>query len=217
MSRASDVYAELKKGIRLGDLPSGYQAPEPEFAQKYGVSRSTIREALVRLEGEGLIELIPRRGARILPLRVEDLEEIYQILSFIEPNIARVIAGRTLSAQELAPLEDAVVGMEAALEAKDLTAWAQADDQFHLILLDLLGNDRLRRFLSQLHDQAHRARIVTLRMRKLPARSTREQREVLEAIKAGDGNEGLRVFLAHRERTCAELIKILKTTGIRQF
>ncbi|WP_299691558.1 GntR family transcriptional regulator [uncultured Tateyamaria sp.] len=217
MSRAAEVYEELKTGIRLGDLPPGYQAPEPELAKKYGVSRSTIREALVRLEGEGFIELIPRRGARVLPLAVEDLEEIYQILSFIEPNIARVLAQRNPSAEDLAPLEKAVVDMEEALATGDLAAWAQADDEFHMTLLKLLDNGRLQRFLSELLDQAHRARMVTLRMRELPAQSTQEQRQILEAIKSGDGTESFRVFSAHRERASLELVEILRKTGIRQF
>lgn len=59
-------------------LPPGYQAPEPELALRFGVSRTTIREALIRLEAEGLVELIPRRGARVLPIRADDMKEIYR-------------------------------------------------------------------------------------------------------------------------------------------
>lgn len=217
MSRAAEVYDELKNEIRLGELPPGFQAPEPELAQKFEVSRSTIREALVRLEGEGFIELIPRRGARVLPLRIEDLKEIYQILALIEPNIAREIANRKPTEKDLASLEKAIIDMEKAVKKEDLDAWAQADDRFHLALLDLLDNARLSQFLSGMLDQAHRARMVTLRMRQLPVKSTQEQRDIFEAIKAGNPNKSYKTFSAHRERTNVELIEVLTKTGIRQL
>ncbi|MCL4144867.1 UNVERIFIED_CONTAM: hypothetical protein GTU68_010416 [Idotea baltica] len=198
-------------------MPSGYQAPEPELALRLGVSRSTVREALVRLQGEGLVKLIPRRGARVLPLRAEDMREIYEILSSLEPDVAAALAARRPSNAELAPLEKEAAAMEAALERGDLDAWAEADDRFHLTILQLHGNHRLRDFVATLSDQVHRARMITLRLREAPVESNAEHRNILESIRNGDVEAARAIFYTHRQRAASELIKLLDKTGIGQL
>lgn len=217
MSKATEIYHQLKSAIRSGELSPGHQVPEPELAEQYGVARSTIREALVRLEAEKYIELIPRRGARVLPLHVEDLEEIYDILTMIEPWIAEHLAKNAPSSTEIERLEQTILAMEDALTLEDLDAWAIADDQFHNTLLDIYGNKRLHNILSDLFGQAHRARMVTLRIRAVPSQSTVEQRQIFEAIRDGNIEKSASLFRSHRERTSSELVGMLKKTGIRQF
>lgn len=216
-TRASDAYQALKDDIRTNRMPPGYQAPEPELAARFGVSRATLREALVRLETEGLVEMIPRRGARVLPIRADDMREIYEILMSLEPGAAFSLAARAPSAGELAPMERAADEMEAALERGDLDAWAEADDRFHLTLLDLHGNRRLRGFVSALNDQVHRARMVTLRLREPPVRSNREHREILACLKRGDAEAARDAFFVHRQRAAEELVRILIDSRIGQL
>lgn len=216
-TRSADVYLILKEEIRSNRMPSGYQAPEPELALRLGVSRSTVREALVRLQGEGLVKLIPRRGARVLPLRAEDMREIYEILSSLEPDVAAALAARRPSNAELAPLEKEAAAMEAALERGDLDAWAEADDRFHLTILQLHGNRRLRDFVATLSDQVHRARMITLRLREAPVESNTEHRNILESIRNGDVEAARAIFYTHRQRAASELIKLLDKTGIGQL
>jgi DNA-binding GntR family transcriptional regulator len=72
-SRVNDAYVQIKAEILSNRLPPGFQAPEPEVALRLGMSRTPVREALIRLEADGLVELIPRRGVRVLPLRAEDM------------------------------------------------------------------------------------------------------------------------------------------------
>lgn len=216
-TRADDAYQFLKDEIRANLLPAGYQAPEPELALRLGVSRTTIREALIRLETEGLVELIPRRGARILPLRADDMREIYQILMSFEPDAAARLAERKPSAEELAPMEAAASDMEAALEHGDLNAWAMADDRFHMALLELHGNRRMRDFVAALNDQVHRARMVTLRLREAPVQSNEEHREILDCIRRGDADAARQAFLTHRQRAARELVGILDKSGIGQL
>jgi len=216
-TRSADVYLILKEEIRSNRMPSGYQAPEPELALRLGVSRSTVREALVRLQGEGLVKLIPRRGARVLPLRAEDMREIYEILSSLEPDVAAALAARRPSNAELAPLEKEAAAMEAALERGDLDAWAEADDRFHLTILQLHGNSRLRDFVATLSDQVHRARMITLRLREAPVESNTEHRNILESIRNGDVEAARAIFYTHRQRAASELIKLLDKTGIGQL
>jgi DNA-binding GntR family transcriptional regulator len=216
-SRVGDAYSRLKEEIRTNRMPPGYQAPEPEIALRLGMSRTPVREALIRLEAEGLVELVPRRGARVLPIRPEDMREIYEILSALEPEAAAAVAARGPSDAELLPLEDATSDMERALADNDLDAWADADDRFHMQLLDLNGNKRLHKIITAVLDQVHRARIVTLRLRALPERSTREHRDILECMRRGDAAGTRDAFRAHREQSARELLELLETYKLGQL
>ena len=209
-SRVADAYAQLKDEILSNRMPPGFQAPEPEIALRLGMSRTPVREALIRLEAEGLVELIPRRGARVLPIRADDMREIYEILTSLESDAAAALARRTPSADQLLPLSTATHDMENALKDEDRDAWAEADDRFHRTLLELHGNRRLRSFVQALSDQAHRARIATLRLRDMPKRSTEDHRDILEALKAGDEDGARDAFREHRKRAAAELVGILE-------
>lgn len=216
-SRVDDAYEQLKDEIRSNRMPPGFQAPEPEIALRLGMSRTPVREALIRLEAEGLVELVPRRGARVLPIRAEDMREIYEILGSLEPDAVAALARRGLSETDLAPLSQATADMERALAADDLDAWADADDRFHRIVLELHGNRRMTDFVGVLFDQAHRARIFTLRLRQRPERSTAEHREILDALGAGDARRARRVFRDHRKRVARELLTILEDYRLEQL
>ena len=198
-------------------MPPGYQAPEPEIALNLGMSRTPVREALIRLASEGLVELIPRRGARVLPIRPDDMAEIYEILTALEPEAAAKLAERRPTDTELLPLEAATSSMEEALKRDDLDAWAEADDLFHRTLLEMHGNRRLMAIVSSLFDQAHRARVVTLRMRKPPTRSTEDHRAILEHLRAGNPGAARDAFRAHRERAAKELLSILQKYKLGQL
>lgn len=216
-TRADDAYHALKDEILMNRMAPGFQAPEPELAVRFGVSRTTVREALIRLEGEGLVELIPRRGARVLPLRADDMEEIYDILTCIEPDVAAKVAARNPTAIDLAPIEQAASDMEAALEDEDLDIWAAADDRFHLALLELYGNRRLLGFVTALGHQVRRARMITLRLREPPFKSNEEHRDILDSLLQGNADRAREAFRAHRQRAAKELFGILVKSGIGQL
>lgn len=216
-TRVDDAYDRMKLEILSNRLPPGFQAPEPEIAARLGMSRTPVREALIRLEADGLVELIPRRGARVLPVSTEDMREIYEILTALEPEVAARLAQRKPSEEEIAPLTNATGDMEQALATGDLDAWAMADDRFHRQLLELHGNRRLTAFANTLFDQAYRARAVTLRLRKPPVKSTKDHREILEKILEGDPQGARRSFRRHRERAAAELLHILENFRLPQL
>lgn len=216
-SRTDDAYVRLKAAILSADLPPGTQATELEVAAHLGMSRTPAREALIRLEAEGLVEIRARKGVRVLPIQPSDMAEIYEILTAIEPQAAAELARRKPTKQDLAPLARATSDMEAALKADDLTAWAAADDRFHRALLEMHGNVRLTGIATSLYDQAHRVRLVTLRVRDKPVQSTREHRMILDALQKGDV-EGVRsLFRKHRERSVRELLTCLNMLGVRQL
>lgn len=216
-SRVVDAYDRLKEEILQNRMPPGYQAPEPEIAQRLGMSRTPVREALIKLEAIGLVELVPRRGARVLPVSLEDMREIYEILTVLEPEAAAQVASSNPSPAAVEGLREATREMETALERGDLEAWAAADDLFHRRLLDMNSNRRLSSFVNTLFDQAHRVRMITLRLRRPPVDSTREHREILNHIREGDADATRETFRRHRQRAAHELLGILSNFKLPQL
>ncbi len=209
------TYSRIKRRILDNEFPPGFQILEQALALQLGVSRTPVREALIRLHNEGLVEVIPRHGMRVLPLSLDDMKEIYEILTSLEPLAAELLARRRPSAADLAPLEEASSAMARALEANDLDAWAKADEAYHLRLLELCGNRRLSSMVMACWDQAHRARMFTLRLRPRPERSTREHLAVVAAIGRGDAETARDLYRRHRERGGRELLDILRRCHLR--
>lgn len=217
--RSTDaVYAQLKQHILDNRYPPGAQILESEIAAELDASRTPVREAFVRLQQEGLLEIVPRHGVRISALSPGDMREIYDVLMSLEPTAVELLARRRPDRAELAGLIASCDAMEAALEgAPDLQAWAAADETFHLNLARLCGNKRLAGMIMQVWDQAHRARMFTLSLRPLPVQSTAEHRAVVEAILAGDVECARELYHEHRKRGGLELTTIIERHGIQRL
>lgn len=217
--RSTDtVYARLKQYILDNRYPPGAQILESEIAVELSASRTPVREAFVRLQQEGLLEIVPRHGVRISALSPNDMREIYEVLMSLEPTAVELLAARKPDKAELASLVKSCDAMEAALEGEpDLQAWAAADEDFHLNLARLCGNGRLAAMIMQVWDQAHRARMFTLSLRPLPVQSTAEHRAVLQAILAGDVERAREIYHAHRKRGGRELTTIIERHGIQRL
>lgn len=211
------AYQALRQRILDNAYPPGHQALEQALAEALGISRTPLREALIRLQKEGLVEVIPRHGMRVLPVSPEDMRQIYEILAALESMAAELAARRKPSAAELAPLEQASRDMARALKADDLEAWAEADERFHRHLLALSGNRLLAETVLNFWDRAHRVRRFTLRLRPKPVHSTKEHTALLERIRAGDATGANDVNRAHRERASKELLGILERYRFQQL
>jgi len=204
------AYDELRKRILDNFYSPGYQALEGELALQLGISRTPVREALIRLEKEGLLEIIPRHGVRILPVSPTVMREIYEILTALESAAAELVANRRPSEEELQPLVQASKDMAKALRADDLDAWAEADERFHRRLIEMSGNKLLVQTVFNFWDRAHRARMVTLRLRRKPVNSTKEHMEMVEMIRKGDARGVVEINRAHRQRASRELLEIFE-------
>ena len=209
MSYVRQAYRTIKTRILENRYQPGHQILEQQLADDLGMSRTPVREALIRLHDEGLVELIPRRGMRIVPLAPEDMQEIYEVLTALEVAAVELAARRPLTAEELAPLDEALQTMETRLAADDLDGWARADARFHKALLTLAGNKRLAGMAATLADQVHRARMITLRLRPRPVKSIEEHREVLKALRAGDGARACEKHRQHRRAAAQLLLDLL--------
>ncbi len=204
------AYGQIRRRILDNLWPPGHRALEQEVALALGMSRTPVREALVRLQSEGLVEVVPRHGMRVLPVSPNDMREIYEILTALECMAAELLARSRPSDAQLKPLVDATDAMERALAADDLDAWAAADERFHALLVELAGNRLLQAAVMNHWDRAHRARLFTLRLRPKPVSSTREHRQLVERLRAADAEGAARVNRSHRERASGELLALFE-------
>lgn len=211
------AYRNLRGRILENDMPAGYQATEQEVASVLGMSRTPTREAMLRLESEGLIELRPRHGMRVLPVTAQDMYEIYQILTGLEASAAAAVAEKGLSAAEILELERAVGDMDVALKDDDLDAWMEADERFHRLLVTFSGNKRLQTVVETFLLQAHRVRRMTVKMRPKPTRSNDAHAAVVDAIRKQDAEAARRVHMMHRDESGRMLIGLLEEFGLQQL
>jgi DNA-binding GntR family transcriptional regulator len=210
LSLVDAAYEQIRRRILDNVWPPGHRALEQEVALALGMSRTPVREALARLRNDGLVEVIPRHGMRVLPVSPNDMREIYEILTALECMAAELLARRKPGAAELQPLVDATKAMDKALKVDDLDAWAAADERFHAQLIDLAGNGQLQATVLNYWDRAHRARLFTLRLRPKPVNSTKEHTQMVDRLRAGDAAGAAAITRAHRERASCELIAIFE-------
>jgi DNA-binding GntR family transcriptional regulator len=211
------AYNELKRRIFENELIIGEQYMEHELADLLKMSRTPVREALIQLSREGLVEVRPRHGMRIKPVSLEDMGEICQVLTALEATAAALAAENSTTSEDLDSLRQAVTDMDAALEREDMEGWARADERFHRLLVELSGNKRLIEAVRTFIDQSHRFRMLTLRLRPKPVESNRDHQAVLEAIENGDAAAARKLHREHRERSGQMLISLVKEHGLSQI
>lgn len=212
-----EAYAQIRRRILDVVWPPGYQALEQEVASVLNMSRTPVREAMIRLQREGLVEVVPRHGMRVLPVSPSDMRELYQVLTALECMAAELLALRRPTETELVPMIAATTAMDEALQVDDLDAWAVADERFHALLVDLSGNRHLKETVLNYWDRAHRARMFTLRLRPKPLNSTREHRRMVECFLEGDVEGAAEITRAHRERANRELVTIFERYKLAQM
>lgn len=217
LSNTEQAYRELKRQILANELPAGSQLLELQGAARLGMSRTPVREAMVRLAQEGMVEIRPRHGMRVLPVSPDDMREIYEVLTALESQAAELVARRGLEEAELAKLRGAVEAMETALAGNDLEGWSEADRRFHALLVEFARNRRLAALVEQISDQAHRARTLTLRLRPKPEQSNREHRALLDAIERRDPATARQVHESHRRHAGEMLVQLIESLGFRQL
>ena len=216
-SQPQRAYERLRQMILDNELQAGAYVLQEELGAMLGVSRTPIREALIRLEQEGLVEIRPRHGMRVLPISIEAMREIYEVLTALEALAARIVAKNGLVRHQLAAMEQAVADMETALKANDLDGWASADQRFHALLVGYSGNSRLIAMVETVIDQSYRVRRLTLRLRPKPVASNSDHRALVEAIRARDSERAYHVHEQHRRKSGEMLVELLKKLEIKTF
>jgi DNA-binding GntR family transcriptional regulator len=210
LSNTQRAAQQLRTLIFEGALGPGTDHLETELATRLGMSRTPVREAALTLQAQGLVEMRPRKGMRVLALSAKDMGEIYDVLTELEGLSAQKAAGMGYRAKDLAALARAIDRMDKAVKAEDREAWALADDAFHAELVRLGGNARAIALVGMMVDQVRRAKALTLYMRPLPTKSNDDHRSVLEAIARGDADAARRIHHTHRAHAKDMLLDLLK-------
>jgi GntR family transcriptional regulator, rspAB operon transcriptional repressor len=180
------------------------------MAEILGMSRTPVRESLVRLETEGWVRLIPRRGFIVTPLVADDLQQIYEVVESLDGAAGRLATNRATH-EELNHLEHLIEEQEKALELNDLLTWTDLDDQFHNYIVDLAQNPRLRGIVDSQSDQLYRARLYTIEFRPKPTHSVIEHKAILAVMRAGEPEAVRTMLQAHRHRARNEILKALQS------
>jgi DNA-binding GntR family transcriptional regulator len=218
-SLVDDAYAAMRAAIRDASFAPGYQASEQEIALRLGMSRTPVHEAAIRLQEDGLVRVLPRKGILILALAPDDVGEIYDVIIAIEGRAAELVAAlpdaeRLAAAQVLDAYTDA---MADAHKQGDLPAWGEADGAFHAALIEHARNGRMSRIIQAVNDQSHRVRMLTLNLRRGLEASIIEHRKIVGVIRAGKPNEALEAARQHRIRARNELLPILRSYGLKHL
>ncbi len=206
--------ALLREMIISNKLLPGSNHLESELAAMLRMSRTPVHEAAILLETQGLVEVVPRRGVRILPLSAGDMEEIYAILTELESLVAHDLARDGLSKQQLTTLRSHIDEMEQALGQEDRQRWARADDLFHRDLVAMGRNCRLTAIVSTYWDQVQRARLLTLFMRPLPVSSDADHRALVDAIAEGDAERARAIHRQHRLSAKRMMVDLIARHGL---
>ncbi len=193
------VQRQLTDDIHSGRLLPGEKLREADLAERYGVSRGPVREAVRALEGHGLVSVQPNRGAVVTVLSGDELEEIYDILVQLERLSLSQIA-LPVSRARLAPLKRSFELMDRTADAE---TWLMHNDEFHLALLRLGGRERLCSLIAELLGSLRSYARVYARLEGRLAEANAEHRRVLDALAGGDRKALRALTRQHRLRAKA--------------
>jgi DNA-binding GntR family transcriptional regulator len=182
------ILETIREAILRGALKPGEKVAEPELAERFGISRTPIREAFRQLESEGYLTVIPRKGAVVTALSERDVEEFYAIKSILEGYAARM-AAVNLSSKDIDRLEAINDRLEQLARDGDVKTFFRVHNEFHELFIRAAGNEKLLELIGQLLMKFNRLRMASL---SLPGRmeiSVNEHKKILEAFKSNDGEK----------------------------
>lgn len=184
------VFNTLRKAILTGNIKPGERLMEVQLASMLGVSRTPIREAIHKLELEGLVELLPRRGAQVAKISEKSLKDVLEVRRALDVLIAELACER-ITEEQIKELEEAKVMFEKAVSNAEknnveTAELANADIAFHNIIMEATGNDRLLSLVNNLAEQMYRYRFVYLKDVSIHDDLIEEHRRIFEAISKRD-------------------------------
>ncbi|TXI11965.1 MAG: GntR family transcriptional regulator [Rhizobium sp.] len=212
VSKSDAVYRILKRAILDQVLAAGTKLPEDSIGDRLGVSRTIVRQALARLNGEGLIELRPHKGACVAQPSLEDGRSILAVRRVLEALVVDTLAGK-LTAQQIRQLE-AHVDAEDNAKANNTSASIQLSGEFHVLLARLTENDVLSRYVTELVSRS--SLILSLYGRPhSPDCAVSEHRELIAALARADRNKARALMIDHIEAITTRAL--LKATPEKDF
>jgi len=202
------VFQTLRQAILRGELAPGERLMEIHLAQRLGVSRKPVREAIRKLELEGLVLMIPRKGAVVAEITISDLEDVLEVRMTLE-ELAVKYACKRITREQLEEIRQLSEDFKNTLYGNDVGACAQADMNFHEAIYETTGNGRLVQILNNLREQMYRYRMEYLKDRQSHSVLVKDHEELLHALEQRDEKLAMQVTSRHVERQKEHIIGVL--------
>lgn len=195
------AYDEIRRRILSGELRPSSVLSEHQLAASMQLSRTPVREAIKRLEQEGLVQSLPNRGTFVTELSAHDILEIYQIRERLE-SLAAHIAAEQMTPEEIRALEQEITLTQACIDEGRMTDAFAADIRFHKLIIAVTQNERLSTVLATFDDQMYRVRALLTQSSERLKTSFEQHRTIVERIQAHDGPGAERMMEEHLRSTC---------------
>jgi DNA-binding GntR family transcriptional regulator len=208
---AVQLVEQLRQMIFDGDLESGTRLAEEDLSQRFGVSRTPLREALKLLTSEGLITIAPNRGATVTQLSMNELAETFPVMGVLEALAGELAATHATDDDltELQALHDEIVRQ---YKAKNLKAYFAANQRFHERLVSAAHNETLGQHYHQLAGRVRRARYSANLSARRWAQSVSEHEQIIKLLKTRDGDLLAKVLRAHIDHKFETIRDVIENT-----
>lgn len=203
------VLEAIRSAIMNGTLQPRERLMEIQLAEELGVSRTPVREALRKLELEGFIVMVPRKGAYVADLSFKDIADVFEIRAALE-GLAAGLAAERITEDELENMERLIVGKQEAINSGDIDKLVEVDTSFHELLYKASRNNRLAAIISNLREQIQRFRLTSLSFPGRNKESLQEHKQLVEAIQARDSQLARQLAQEHIENAENVLIESIK-------
>jgi len=203
------VFQTLRQAILKGELEPGERLMEIQLAKRLGVSRTPIREAIRKLELEGLVIMIPRKGAEVASITEKNVRDVLEVRKALE-ELAVTLACQRMEESEFQQIDKQNEIFEQTLKEGDLVEIASRDIDFHEIIYMATGNERLQQILYNLREQMCRYRMEYIKEKQQRGELFTEHLEITKAIKARDverAKNAIRVHIDNQEITVFQKIR----------
>ena len=192
------VFNTLRQAILRGELKPGERLMEIQLANKLGVSRTPIREAIRKLELEGLVLMIPRKGAEVAEITEKNMRDVLEVRKALE-ELAVQLACDKITKEEIEEMKKAAEDFKKILKSKDITEIAEADVRFHDIIYMATDNQKLIQLLNNLREQMYRYRVEYLKEGETRDVLVKEHEELTKAIRERDVERAKQLSFQHIE------------------
>ena len=204
------VFNTLRKAILKGELKPGERLMEIALAERLGVSRTPVREAMRKLELEGLVVMIPRRGAQVANITEKDLNDVLEVRMALE-NLSIENACARMTEEQLDELWKAARNFEDTMAEGNLVRLAEADVAFHEIIYQASDNKRLIQVLNNLREQIYRYRVEYLKEEETRNLLVKEHEEITQAIRERNVGQARELSYQHLENQRKGIISSIQT------
>ena len=204
------VFNTLRDAILTGKLVPGERLMENQLADKLGVSRTPVREALRMLELENLVELVPRKGAQVLDMSEKDITNILEVRSALE-GLATSVACKKMSKEDLQQLKNMEVDFEKAVADNDVERFVDIDEDFHDLIFSATENDKLINIFRNLRIQLYRYRMAQAKNNDTSMSTiVAHHRSIIRAIENHDAEEGASIAQGHIKYPPDSLLRFVR-------